>query len=128
MPDQTKNLYQELIARLQANSTLTSLVGNKIYSYVPQNTEYPYVRINISSELDGHFDESAQEYTARVQIFSKKHTPAEALDIRELIRNLLDRAEEDLNLEFIQVSGNQQLFQEDDDLTWQGIIDFKINI
>ena len=130
--DSSKATLKSIIAKLLATTAITSLVSTRIYSYIPQNTTYPYIRVGIESEQDFSFNETDFTHKIRVQTFSQTNTPKEAMDTREAIFNALNRATLTLDSPFVsnglQVSTLFNCFQEDDGKTWQSIIEFDMSV
>lgn len=129
--DSSKATLKGIITKLLATTAITSLVSTRIYSYIPQNTVYPYIRVGIESEQDFTFNETDFTHKIRIQAFSQASTPKEAMDIREAIYNALNRASLTLDSPYvsngIQVSTLFNCFQEDDGKTWQSVIEFDMS-
>lgn len=134
MADTAKYVLKGVIARLLSQSGVTSLVSTRVYSWVPQDTTFPCVKVSIiESRPDNTF--SATEYThkVRVQCFSRATTPKEVLDIREAVFNALNRKDANITLDSgtlvgILASDLSSYFLEDDGKTFQGVIDFSVSV
>lgn len=118
--------YENIITILKDHSVLNSLINSQIFSNIPANTQYPYIRLNIDSELDAGFNNTEQRYFATLQVFSDDSSPKKTLRIIDLIHNIFNHQEHILNCDYLQFSGKMQCFQDNNQI-WQGRIAFEIH-
>ena len=116
-------ILNQIITILKANTALTALVNQKIYTYIPQNTSYPYLFISVQSKPEDSLDSTDQLHTVRIQGFSEKNGIKESLDIKEIIFNALNRHEDFQQCEAVIFD----VFQEPDGKTYQSVIEFLVN-
>lgn len=121
------NIYEELISKLQANTELTTIINNRIYTHIPQDTSFPSVRLNITENNISTFTEQDYKYNLLVQVFSEELTPRECLEIKNLIINILNRQENNFtNINYIQQTGNNNYFQDKENSIWQANLQFQL--
>lgn len=133
MSDTAKAALKAVVSRLLGLAPITSLVSNRVFSHVPQNTTFPYITVRIESEPELTFNKSNMIHRLRIQAFSQQPTLKEALDLREAIYNALHRQQGALTLDagsctYVQFSGLADAFIEDDGKTYQSIIEFEMAI
>lgn len=131
MGDYALPVVKAIIATLKASSAISDAVGDQVYSDVPQNAEFPYIRVGISGEPFAADDFSGHEHTVRVQVFSRVASIDECLAIRAHVFTALDRNEEAITLEAgslvkCEHSGVTDAFPEDNGKTWQSLIEFTV--
>lgn len=121
------DIQKKIIDKLLATSTITAKVSTRIYPHIIQNTTFPYVKVSVKQSTDFDFKESNFEYKAKIQVFSRSQSNKEAIEIMELIFLTLNRKEETFTgITHIQQSNLDDLFIEDDGITWQSIKEFTI--
>lgn len=133
MADTFKPLMKAIIAKLAANTSIMAYVGSapaRIYANVPQNTTFPYIRVNISSVAFDSATTTGMEHSVTVQAFSRKSSDEEAAAIRAAVYNVLHRAESGLTLDNgtvfnINYDGVGFVEQEPDGKTWQSLAQFR---
>lgn len=126
MADTALPLIEAVIVTLKGKASVTSLVGDRIYTDVPQNEAFPYIVISVQSEPFAANDFSGQSHTLRIQSFSRKAGAKECLQARKAALDALDRQEGDIaivgaTLVKCEYSGLSDAFIEDDGKTWQGV-------
>ena len=131
MADTALPVIKAVIAALKAASTVSVLVGSRVYSDVPQGGAFPYVKVSVQSEPFAASDFSGQSHTVRLQAFSREASIEECLAIRAAGLNALDRHEDALSLDAgslvkCEYSGFSDAFIEDDGKTWQSICEFNV--
>lgn len=131
MNDKTASLYRQIISILSADSIVTAYCSDRIFTHVPPNIIYPYIRLSIQAQNDGDFTENSLIYTLQIQIFDNRPSPNNILEQKKYISSLLDRQESIINqsenlISSVQIKGPQQCFLEDDGTTWQTIITYEI--
>lgn len=119
-----------VIARLLATATLTAIVGTRIYSIVPQQTAFPYVTVGITSSDYSAKDFMGMTHKIRVRGFSRSQSYIEALNIRSIVCEALERQEDNItvtgyNLARFDKSTLVDIITEEDGLTRQAIIEFE---
>ena len=131
MADTALPIIKGVIAALKASGPVTALVGDRIYSDVPQGATFPYILIGVGSEPFAANDFSGQSHTVRLQTFSRKASKAEALQVRAAALNALDRNEDAIVLDSgtlvkCEYSGFSDVFPEDDGKTWQAVGELEV--
>lgn len=131
MADSARAVIKGVIARLKAVTAVTDIVGQRIYTEVPQTTSFPYIRVGITSEPFAASDFSDMQHTLRIQCFSKTDDVSECLLTRTEVYNVLDRQEGNItldagNLVKCEFSGLADAFLENDGMIWQGVIEFDL--
>lgn len=94
-----RDLYKGIIARLKAYSDLTDIVGQRIYTNVPNNPTFPYLTVTINSSDDSLKDRARQEHTLAIQSYSRDSAVGELVLIHEEIFNALSRKESSVTLD-----------------------------
>lgn len=133
MSEDTKSLLKGVISKLLADSLITAKVGQRVYSKIIQQSDFPYIKVRISSTPWDNKCNSGGEYEITVQAFSRKGSPEECLEIKKLIYNCLHRQESGVTLDtgaliILQAEGLNDFFIENDGITFQSIIRFKAYI
>ena len=131
MADSALVVIKAVIVTLKANPTLAAIVGDRIYTDVPQKTDFPYVVVSVQSEPFAACDFSGQSHDLRVQAFSRQAGIAECLNIRKAALDALDRKETDISLSSgtlvkCEYSGLSDAFIEDDGKTWQSLGELEV--
>lgn len=76
----------EIVTLLKAGSVNT-LVGGRIYDYVPDNKQYPYVTVQeVSTDLDWTHDRDGEQLRITVDIWSRYRGFKEAATIAAAVR------------------------------------------
>lgn len=130
MADYALQVIQAVIKALKADVAVSALV-DKVYSDVPQKTDFPYALVSIQSQPFAADDFSGQQHTLRVQAFSRKASIKECLQIRAAVFNALDRQESSIVLQAgtlikCEHAEMSDAFIEDDGKTWQSVTEFNI--
>jgi hypothetical protein len=123
-------LMKSITAKLKANTSVIGYVGQRIYSNVPQNTTFPYLRVSIDSAPYDSKDTTGMEHTITIACYSREPSPGEAGAIRGAVYNLLHRNESAFTLDSgslvtLQYDGVGFVEQEPDGKTWQGLAQFR---
>ena len=131
MADTALPVIKGVIDALKAAGPVASKVAARIYSDVPQNSQFPYVMVSIQSEPFAANDFSGQSHSVQIQCFSRKATIEEALSIRAAALSALDRKESALvlttgTLVKCEYSGLSDAFIEDDGKTWQAVTELEV--
>ena len=130
MADTFKPLMKAIIAKLKANTSVMGYVATRVYTHVPQNTAFPYIKISISSLPFDSKDTTGMEHEVSIACFSREATPEEASAIRAAVYSVLHRNESGLTLDSgtlfnLNYSGVGFVEQEPDGKTWQGLAQFR---
>lgn len=133
MADTTLPVLKAVIALLKGIPAISSIVGSKVYTDVPQKTAFPYLVVSCQSQPFAANDFSGQQHAVRVQSFSRSASISQCLQLRALVMDALDRQESALSLEsggliLSQYEGFADAFIEDDGKTWQSVIEFKVTV
>ena len=85
-----KEITKALIDTLKADSGLTTLVGTRIYTFVPQDSLMPYIKalVDVSSEMDTKTDDGMDQ-EIRIDIWSDKKGILEITNIMNSVYNIL---------------------------------------
>ncbi|MBR2691780.1 MAG: DUF3168 domain-containing protein [Aquamicrobium sp.] len=129
--DRALPLIKAVIATLKADAALSALVSGRVYTDVPQASNFPYIVVTAGDEPFAANDFSGQSFTLRVQAFSRQHTIYDVLAIRSAVFSALDRREDNLALSAgtlvkCEYSGSERPFIEDNGKTWQVVSEFNI--
>ena len=83
---------KEIIARCKASVDLTDLVGDNIYTSLPQDVQMPYVYVQFDLGLQNH-TKSSQHFNSILTfiIWSDQRSPKEADDILTVLNELFHR-------------------------------------
>lgn len=128
MADSYNDVLKSIIATLKATSAVTDIVGQRIYSNVPQPETFPYVVVYVRSNDYSGKDFSGQEHDVQVSCFSRDSSPKEAGDVRKAVFNVINRNEAMAldnggysNIQYI--SGDT--FKDPDGKTWHSVANFR---
>jgi hypothetical protein len=129
--DSALSVIQGTISRLGAITDLTAIIGERIYTDVPQKATFPYVQLSVDSQPFAASDFSGQAHTLRIQAFSQEASAKQVLEIRKLCLDALDRQEAEISLPSgslvqCQYLGSDTPFQEDDGKTWQAVGELEV--
>ena len=92
-------LLKGIIARLKAISAVTDIVGQRIYSSVPDNPTFPYLTVGILASENKTKDRSKYRYDIAIQSYSRKDSQKETHDVHAAIDSALDRQEHTISLD-----------------------------
>lgn len=129
MADTALSVIEATVAALKATAAVTTIVGQRIYTDVPQKTDFPYVVVSVQSEPFAANDFSGQAHQLRIQAFSRKAGIKEALQIRKAAVDALDRQEASLSVPGLvkcEYAGLSDAFIEDDGKTWQSVAELEV--
>lgn len=124
MADTTKSILSTLIALLKANTSLSAVVGTRVYTTVPQNTLYPYVYLTITSLPEDTLDANDYLHKITIQSYSQGDSIKTGLDIKEIIYNSLQRSS---SFAYCQEDGDSIVINHPEDKIIQTIQRFLIN-
>ena len=134
MADSWFDLMKGVIAALKGDATIFAIVGNNVFSDVPQNETFPYIAISIQSSPSDTKTSTGMLHTLQISAFSRKDkSPEEATDIRKAVYNLLHRQESAITLDSgtlvsMLFSGVSFARKELDGVTWQATMQFDVLI
>ncbi len=121
------SIYEELTGYYH----LSSMVGDRIYDRVPQNSDYPYLVLGDDTSLPWDTDNTTgSENTLTLHVWSRYYGRKEVKDIMKAIYDCLHRKN-------IEVSGAHTVlcqhefsesFLDPDGITTHGVIRFRIII
>jgi len=128
MTDSYRDLIQATISALKGNAPLTGVVGQRIYTDVPDNETFPYVVVRMSSIDYSTKETPGMEHTIQISAFSRETSLNQVTDIRQKIYNVLNRNEAGLSsasVSNIIFNGISDVFKDPDGQTWQSVIQFR---
>lgn len=128
MSDNTISVLTAVRNALLANSSLVAIVGQKVYSRVPQNLAFPFIKISSNQTLNNTINTQKCNHLLRIQAWSDVSLE-KVIEIRSLVYDILHRQQLTLtgsSRATIQVNELIDAFLEDDQKTYQSIIEFKI--
>jgi Protein of unknown function (DUF3168) len=128
MSDNTISVLTAVRNLLLANTSLVAIVGQKIYSRVPQNLAFPFIKISSNPTLNNTITTQRFNHLVRVQAWSDISLE-KVIEMRSYVYNSLHRQILTLtgsSRATIQVNELIDAFLEDDQKTYQAIIEFKI--
>ena len=134
MSDSALPLVKAIIAKLKATTAITNIVGQRIYSIVPQQAAFPYIKISVSSEDWSAKDFVGMAHRLRVQGFSRQASIKEAGDIRAAVITALERQESALTIDSpytiirLDKSSLSDIITNEDGETQQSIVEFEVII
>jgi hypothetical protein len=87
------SLQQAIFAALSASSDLQTLIGNRLFDFVPPDSAFPYVVLGDGSEADWSTStEDGREHTIQIDVWSRQPGHKEAKQIADVIRATLNNA------------------------------------
>ncbi len=89
MADSTLPLIQALLGKLKEDSSLTPLLGERVYTALPENVSFPCAQIDTASAPFETITSSGMNHEVRITIFSRSHGAKEALELRSLTHDAL---------------------------------------
>ena len=130
MADTYLSMLKATIAALKADAATGAVVGDRIYTNVPQNETFPYVVIELDSGDYSSDTFSGMQHTIQANIYSRETSPLEVGNARKAIYDVLHRQENTLsldtgNLSHIHFNGVAEVFKDTDGATWVGVIQFR---
>lgn len=131
MTDTFLPLLSAVMTVLKADSALTAIVSQRIYSDVPDNETFPYVAVSITSAPFDTKTGAGMEHTLQITGFSRLSSPTQAASIRSAIYNALNRQESALSAASVDViifNGVAPTFKDPDGKTWNAVLQFKVMI
>lgn len=130
MADLYKDVIKSIYQALTGDSTLTQLVGSRIYTNIPDNSQYPLCHIQVDSGDYSGKDFTGQDHAITIVIYSRKTNVVEVSDIRSAIYNILNRSENSLTIDNGHISrvdyDGGDIAKMGDGVTWQGVIQFSM--
>lgn len=130
MADSTLVILKAVRNALVADTTVSALVGTRIYSDPPKNATFPYIYVSIQSgDYSGHTF-TGMEHTITIQAYSRINSPDEAGNIKSAVYDVLNRNESGLTLDSgrlanIGYNGVGLLALDTDLVTWVGLSQFR---
>lgn len=123
-----------IIERLESVSGVTDIVGQRIYTDVPDTPTFPFIMVEVSNRPYDGKDFTGQEYRLIVHGFTRKEAdPHQCLSIRSAVYNALNRQEDNVsisggNLIYLAQDGLSDIFREEDGATWHSLIEFRATV
>lgn len=120
---------------MKAVSNVYSLVTTnsvkRIYSVIPQQTAFPYIKVSISSQPFDTKDSTGMQHKVRVQAFSRTSSLDEALNIRSAVIDALERQESNITITGFSLvrfdkGALSDIITEEDGVTRQAIVEFDV--
>ena len=107
------------VTHLKATSTVTDLVGSRIYEYeIPSGAREPYVVVRPTTNVRGAWTQTLYGGTVRVSIYVYAETVAKARSVGDVILTLYRQFSGTLDshtIEHVEVSNARTLFGPGDD-------------
>lgn len=130
MADSTRVGMKGIVARILAT---TSLVSNRVYTNVPQQSAFPYVVVEFTSTDWSQQDDANLQHRVTVHGYSRTSSISQAAEIAEEAYSALNRQENNITLDsgsvvILQFAGVKTTFKEVDGKTWHSIIEFNLII
>ena len=128
MSDNTISVLTAVRNALLANGSLVAIVEQKIYSRVPQNLAFPFIKISSNQSLNNTITPQRFNHLVRIQAWSDVSLE-KVIEIRSLVYDILHRQQLSLTGSSKATSQVNELidaFLEDDQKIYQSIIEFKI--
>jgi len=86
-------LQQAIFATLSASSDLQTLIGNRLFDYVPPDSAFPYVVLGDGAESDWSTStEDGTEHSIQIDVWSREPGHKEAKQIADVIRAALNNS------------------------------------
>lgn len=88
--DASEQLMKAHIAALRADATINATCGQRVFDYLPRNTEYPYIVYHItdSAEWDTT-DDDGEEHSVYIHVWDDKEGSKRARQIMQRVKELL---------------------------------------
>lgn len=133
MADSTYDTLKAVVAKLLASSNLTSVVSTKVYSDIPQQTNFPYCFVEIESQPWDQDDDANMQHIVRVHGYSNKNSPMQTTRIAEYAYEAINRQESSITLDSGDLvlaifTGVKTVFKEPDGKTWHSVIEFSLTV
>lgn len=130
MSDSYLDLLKAIITTLKDDSAVGAVVGDRIYTDVPQNEEFPYSVVSIDSAPFSANTFTGMEHTVQVNTYSRDKSPLEAGSARAAIYDALNRQGDTIALDTgrivdIQYTGIGTVFKDTDGVTWTSVAQFR---
>lgn len=132
MADFLLPLIKGVVAAMKADSAVGAVIGDRVYTDVPQKETFPYSVVFPTAADWSAKDFSGQEIDLQISTFSRDKTPKESLDACKACYDLFHRQESAITLDSGTIANIQytssQSFKDPDGVTWQGVINFRVVI
>ena len=130
MSDSYLPLLKAIIATLKADAPVGAVVGDRIYTDVPQNEVFPYMVVSIDSSPYDANDFTGMEHTPQINTYSRDKSPYEAASARAAVYDALNRQGDTIALDTgrivdIQYTGVGTVFKDTDGVTWTSVAQFR---
>lgn len=127
MSDTYIPLMKAIIAAMKNDSAVGAVVNDRVYSYVPQEEQFPYALVSISSEDNSTKTFNGMRHTIQINIYSRDTDMGDIATAKAACYDLFHRKEANFSLD----SGTLSILQFDnvsdifrDGNTIEGVIRF----
>lgn len=125
-------LLKGVIAAMKADSGVGAIIGDRVYSDVPQKETFPYSVVTMTANDWSAKDFSGQQVVLQISTFSRDKTPKESLDCAAACYSLFHRQESAITLDTGAIGNieytTSQAFKDPDGVTWQAVTLFRVII
>lgn len=97
--DNRKSLIKGVRSRLLAQSAITGIVGQRVYTAVPENPTYPFIWFKVSDKQADTKTENMQECEILFNFYSDKGSDDQNLDIAAAVYTALHEQEANITLD-----------------------------
>lgn len=121
MTDSLLPVVSAVIASAKADATLTAIVGQRIYSNVPDNETFPYCVFSFQSSPSDTKTENGMAHLVTATAYSRKQDIEQVCSIRSAVYNLLHKQETSFNsagIVAILFAANSPVYRDNDGKTW----------
>jgi hypothetical protein len=130
MSDTYLDILKAVIVKLKATSAVTDITSTRIYTDVPQNETFPYIRVSVSSADYSTKTFTGMEHTIQISVYSREKSPKQVGDVKKAVYNALNRNESGLTLDNgtlsnIHYNGVGEVFKDPDGVTWTSVSQFR---
>lgn len=113
------------------DQTLVNLIAKRVYTFVPQQTLFPYIRIGVIVGGDGGTKTSpGQTLTVPFDVFSREKGDLELDKIMRRIINLFHEKEPKIEAGVVSICRfiSSTIQQDSDGITRHGVVRFRMNV
>jgi len=106
-------------------STAVSLTGIPVFDYVPQNTAFPYIKVDNSTAIErSNHSKRGREITTTILVWTQYHGSKQCRELLEKVDKVLDRTSLTVTgfthvLTYVEFC---QVYTQPDGFTQQGVI------
>lgn len=129
MADKTLSIFQDILNLLKADSVVSALCADRVYTDIPSNEVFPYIRVEMNDRENSTKSKTGLEHDVQISVFSREDTPEGVASIKAAVYDILNRQENafsNSNINYINyVFGD--LNKNEDGETWTAILQFEIS-